>query len=292
MSNPIINHEIIKYRADEPFSIGYACVQDADDERLHPHWHEELEIIFTLHGHSDYYIDGTHIQVQPGHLLIINSESVHNVLADRRCNDKEPMAVILLIHRRFLMDNIPNFLNLHFLNIHAKATDEIKRIILELTDYERNKKQPYEYLYAKGLILQLLSLICKQGVAKKEDISNINYDKNSYRMKGVLQFVENCYMEHITMEEAAKKFYFNKDYFGRCFKKYMGMSFLEYLLEYRLKKAKDDLLESNFSITEIAERNGFSDDRRLIIAFKKKYEITPLQYRKREKNRKAEKDRS
>lgn len=286
MSDPIAKHEIIKYRIDEPFCIGYACVQDADDERLHPHWHEELEIIFTLHGHSDYYIDGTHIQVRPEHLLIINSESIHNVLADRSYNGEEPMAVILLIHRRFLVNNIPNFLNLHFLNTHAKAADEIKKVIMELTNYGKNEKRPYEYLYAKGLILQLLSLICEQGVVKKEDISNINYDKNSYRMKGVLQFVENCYKEHITQEEAAKKFYFNKDYFSRCFKKYMGMSFSEYLLEYRLKKAKDDLLDSDFSITEIAERNGFSDDRRLIIAFKKKYEITPLQYRIREKRRK------
>lgn len=285
MSEPIVNHEIVEYKEDEPFSIRHAWVKHIEEETLRPHWHEELEIILTLHGHSDYYVDGNHIQVQPGNLLTINSESVHNVLADRCYDGTEPMAVILLIHRKFLIDNIPDFQTLYFLNDHAETTDEIKDIMLKLSNYERSSKRAYGYLYAKGLILQLVSLICARGVAKKEDVSNINYDKNIYRMKGVLQYVSNHYREHITQAEVAQKFYFNKDYFSRCFKKYMGIAFSEYLLEYRLKSAKDDLLETDFTITEIAGRNGFSDDRRLIIAFKKKYEITPLQYRKKEKMR-------
>lgn len=285
MSEPIINHEIVEYKEDEPFLIKHAWVQNIKEETLRPHWHEELEIILTLHGHSDYYIDGNHIQAQPGRLITINSESVHNILADTCYDGADPMAIIILIHQKFLVENMPAFQTIYFLNEKTETTDGIKQIIMKLSDYERGSEWEYGYLYAKGLVLQLVSLVCAEGAAKKEDIQNINYDKNIYRMKGVLQYVANHYQEHMTQAEVAKKFYFNKDYFSRYFKKCMGITFSEYLLDYRLENAKKDLLATDLSVTEIAGENGFSDDRRLILAFKKKYQTTPLQYRKKEKMR-------
>lgn len=195
------------------------------------------------------------------------------------------MAVIILIHQKFLVENIPTYQTIHFLNEKAETTKGLKQIIMKLSDYERGSEWEYGYLYAKGLVLQLVSLVCAERAAKKEDIQNINYDKNIYRMKGVLQYVASHYQEHIIQAEVAKKFYFNKDYFSRYFKKCMGITFSEYLLDYRLENAKKDLLTTDLSVTEIAGKNGFSDDRRLILAFKKKYQTTPLQYRKKEKMR-------
>ena len=45
------------------------------------------------------------------------------------------------------------------------------------------------------------------------------------------------------------------------------------------------LMASNSGILEIALNNGFSDDRRLILAFKEEYGATPFQYRKMERNK-------
>lgn len=48
-----------------------------------------------------------------------------------------------------------------------------------------------------------------------------------------------------------------------------------------------ELLYSPKSISRVALDNGFSDDRRLIVTFKKRFGTTPLQYRKEyEKNKK------
>ncbi len=52
------------------------------------------------------------------------------------------------------------------------------------------------------------------------------------------------------------------------------------MTQYRLQRAREDLLESSAGILEIAHKNGFSDERRLINSFKKCFGTTPLQYRK------------
>lgn len=44
-----------------------------------------------------------------------------------------------------------------------------------------------------------------------------------------------------------------------------------------------ELINTDKTDTQIALETGFADDRRLIIAFKKKHGITPLQYRKKQK---------
>jgi AraC-like DNA-binding protein len=63
------------------------------------------------------------------------------------------------------------------------------------------------------------------------------------------------------------------------------MTFIEYLTKYRLQKARMQLMATNSGILEIALNNGFSDDRRLILAFKEEYGTTPFQYRKMERNK-------
>jgi AraC-like DNA-binding protein len=59
------------------------------------------------------------------------------------------------------------------------------------------------------------------------------------------------------------------------------MTFTEYVTRYRIEQARKQLLFTDRSILNIALDNGFTDDRRFILAFKKYYIDTPLQYRKR-----------
>jgi AraC-like DNA-binding protein len=58
------------------------------------------------------------------------------------------------------------------------------------------------------------------------------------------------------------------------------MTYREYLSRYRVEQARVELLATEKSVTEIALDNGFSDDRRFILNFKKYFDMTPLRYRK------------
>ncbi len=295
MSEPIAKHQLFEYEENEPFLVlkaksfppgdAQAQVQaQMEGGMLFNHWHEELEVAYILEGKSLHYIDGVCVEGIPGRLVVTNSESAHNIIEDnstitRRCT----AAVVVLIHRRFLQEHFPQYESIYFTNEKRQARPEIREIILQLVKYaEREVHTGHDALYGKGLILQLLYYMCEEGTAKRGEL-NVNEQKNIERLKGVLTYIENHYTERLTQGEVASRFYFSKEYFSRYFKKCMGMTFTEYLIRYRLQRAKHDLLESERRVTDIALENGFSDDRRFINSFRKYYGTTPLQYRKHAK---------
>lgn len=69
-------------------------------------------------------------------------------------------------------------------------------------------------------------------------------------------------------------------YFARKFKQYTSYTFYNFLMQYRVHQAQQDLLLSDDSVTEIAYNNGFPNVKSFIEQFKKTYQTTPKQYRK------------
>ena len=288
MSEPVAKRQMFEYDGDNPFHIyNLPYYPSIGDELLFNHWHEELEIVYTLQGNSLHYIDGTCIRSQPGRLIVVNSESSHNIIPDRSVyGNGRKVVIALIISREFLEEVFPDFRNMYFLNEKEVTTPVIRELMVTLSHFgDGTELSRYEKIYRKGLVLQLLYHITQEGVAEKNVILPLNNLKNIERLKGVLQFIENHYMEKISQAEIAEKFYFSREYFARFLKKHTGMTFTEYLTKYRLQKARMQLMASDSGILEIALNNGFSDDRRLILAFRQEYGTTPFQYRKMERNK-------
>ena len=85
----------------------------------------------------------------------------------------------------------------------------------------------------------------------------------------------------LSEEMCARELGVSSAYLSRVFKKGMKTSFTSYLNDVRLKEAEKRLLSGDESMTEIAEQVGFSTVAYFIASFKKKYHVTPNQYRKR-----------
>ena len=100
-------------------------------------------------------------------------------------------------------------------------------------------------------------------------------------MKVILDYISEHYKETITIEELAEILHFSPQYFMRFFKKYTGMTCLDYINEYRLNTAAKLLLETNWTISEIAEEVGLGNVSYFNRLFKRKYEMTPREYRKK-----------
>ena len=88
------------------------------------------------------------------------------------------------------------------------------------------------------------------------------------------------YGEDITLNSVADHVFLNRDYLSRQFKKEVGVTFSEYLLELRMKEALRLLRGSDLRIGEIAERVGVSNVSHFTSVFKKQYQITPSEARR------------
>ncbi|MBR4880527.1 MAG: helix-turn-helix transcriptional regulator, partial [Clostridia bacterium] len=101
------------------------------------------------------------------------------------------------------------------------------------------------------------------------------------RKTEIIEYINNNLGEHLTLEVLCEHFHTNRTTLARRVKEATGKSPIRYILEERLRRSRTELEEGELSVSEVAEKYGFSDDNYFIRAFKKQYGISPLKFRKR-----------
>lgn len=96
----------------------------------------------------------------------------------------------------------------------------------------------------------------------------------------ILKYIEDNIHRKITIDEIAKKFYFNKDYIMRLFKKELGLTILDYINRKRVYNSLIELKETNDLMTKVAFNNGFFSQEYFCEVFNKVIGVNPLLYRK------------
>ncbi len=104
--------------------------------------------------------------------------------------------------------------------------------------------------------------------------------KFTKRIDKILQYIDDHYMEDISLQCLAEEFHFNPIYINRMLKNETGFTFLDIVNSKRMDRAALLLRETDMKIAEIAERVGITDQRYFSQIFKKTFSCTPMQYRK------------
>lgn len=130
-------------------------------------------------------------------------------------------------------------------------------------------------LHRTGLLYEILSFLVKDTPAIHPPVSE--YLPETY-IRHALQFIEHSY-SRINVSDISNYVGVNRSYLYSLFKKELHISPQEYLVDYRLKKARDLLSETALPITDIAAATGYSDPLNFSKAFKKKFGCSPATYR-------------
>ena len=101
------------------------------------------------------------------------------------------------------------------------------------------------------------------------------------RTKIILSYIDENYKEAISITDIASYCGFSESHFMRFFKNTMGVSFVTYLNDFRLNIAARLLSTSDENILSIAENCGFFNLSYFNRSFKKKFGVTPGEYRSR-----------
>lgn len=105
-------------------------------------------------------------------------------------------------------------------------------------------------------------------------------DERGYNrvVRKALNYIEDHYHEDISLDSISEIVFLNKNYFSELFKKDTGKSFVQYLTEYRLEKAKLLLSIGGLKGNEVADMTGFRNNSYFISVFKKYEGCTPREY--------------
>lgn len=100
-----------------------------------------------------------------------------------------------------------------------------------------------------------------------------------------IDYISCHYTERIKINELADYIGVNRSYLASSFKKSVGCSPQEYLVNLRMEKAKSLLRKTNMSINAISNALGYTDQLAFSKIFKKHYGVSPKIYRSREEEK-------
>jgi len=111
-----------------------------------------------------------------------------------------------------------------------------------------------------------------------------NQQSTNLLIENVKKYTDDNLEYNIELSQVARLFHYNEKYLGRLFKKETGQTFKEYINKKRIQIAQNMLLNTNYTVTEIAVQTGYNNVTYFNRIFKKIKGVTPTAYRKAKKS--------
>ena len=281
-----IYHENKRHTSlDFPYNT-YLCTIPLDFRNVNIHWHDEIEIIVIKKGTGIVSVNLTEYNVNEGDAVFIMSGQLHSI-SQLKNNTMEYENILFrpsmlkstgsdLCWEQFIFPLISAEKSIIPLICADKMIETGISEYLHKIDTLCDKKSEGYQIAVKGYLYLMFHCLLSEICETFSHVSQKNIDK----IKAILSYVEQHYSENIGVEEVAELCFYSKSYFMKFFKESMGMSFINYLNDYRLETAANKLRATDDNILEIAIACGFNNLSYFNRSFKKKYKFTPGKYRK------------
>jgi AraC-like DNA-binding protein len=102
---------------------------------------------------------------------------------------------------------------------------------------------------------------------------------NKELVQDLMQYMETAYLHEVKLQMLASRAHLDSSYLIRLFKGHTGTTPYQYLQELRMNAAKSYLTNTSMTVKDIAEANGFPSIHYFSRQFKKRYGISPSQWR-------------
>lgn len=258
---------------------------DIDSMQIPWHWHEELEFTYIVKGKKQVLTTGHTYEFQEGEAFFTNSNALCAMKNLGKCKIESH-----LFHAAFLSGHFRSIYETKYMNpilqnkkIEVVAirgtTENQKKILKKLRQVSILQDQENVEFQTRNLFSEIWLLLLDE-IANSEDLVQPKTSVSKERLLTMMAFIQKNYPQRITLEEIAASASISTREASRCFQSNIHETPIEYLLEYRVEMAKKFLKASNDPITEIAVQTGFSDCAYLGKIFKRKTNMTPMEYRK------------
>lgn len=164
--------------------------------------------------------------------------------------------------------------------IFTNTEDETFAMQLVAAIQREYQNKQLDYLIIRQSIAILLNLIARNLIA--HDVVELDKNKKEYALMRIISHIQENIRnkEELALAKTAEIAGLSKTYFGEYFKSNMGISYQDYVLDYKLKLVETRLRYSSVRIKEIAFELQFNDESHLTKVFKKHRGLTPSAYRK------------
>ena len=246
-----------------------------------------LEINFCVNGRFETRFSlRDHVLLKPGDLAVSCYDGRHGTCSESRfplgyyeglCLEVDPEAA-----GNWITENAPGFsvdfaaLKQNLLGnqwfMFGTAGPRCEHVFREL--YENAPYMDLRFLQLK--VIELLMLLSRIPQEEAERYCSSEQTQLAHHLRDHLLTSREGY---VSLEQLAEEHGMSVSHLQKLFKQAYGVPVYRYVKEYRLEQAAVELVQSKKPITQIAQNAGYDNASKFSEAFRKRYGMTPSQYR-------------
>lgn len=232
-------------------------------------------VVYTVSGTGTLIYDGKTYTVSPGSVFYIDCMKHHTYRWSRNQAGGKDWCFYWIhfsgatsdgYYREFARGQKPL--------IESAGDTNIPIILGEIVESNQMQRNNTELINSR-LIVDLITEIITLGNTDHQDqpISELIYQ--------VLHYLEKHFDQPISLDGLSEKFSVSKYHLSREFKKYTGYSPGEYLIRYRINRAKELLKNTEMPISDIGEMTGIQNYNHFCYLFKSRTDMSPRMFREK-----------
>lgn len=229
---------------------------------IHMHTYYEMTLYEPFDGKVS--VNGRDTDIESITAILVCPSDFHEIFVNTASDAK---FIKIGFDANILTDTIPDF---------SIIMTNIKKDSFLVDVFNEIRSKSGDKTYVKLLINTLIHLMVNNG----ERIIHPDTRKGYKTAVSAAKIVNESFNSNITLESAAKQLSVAPQYLSSIFKQVLGINFSDYLSDIRLNYAEKQIKNSKKSITEICFEAGYTNFSHFSRSFKKKYELSPREYRK------------
>ena len=281
-------------REDIPMQAGqYICMQDfsetsmeitlvhAGKEYCKPYHavsasRDEYIIHFILSGDGFYSANGNTWYLGPGKMFLVYPNEPIVYCADVN----NPWSYVWIGFKGIRVDTILKNCGFSKKQLTLPAPDPTEYMDCFDDLFEHRDTDFSDDLYRESILLKLFSILVRHHarLTLKDNQEQIGYSDNVY-VNLAIEYIGKTYMRGIGVSDIADSIGITRSYLNHIFQKELNISIQNFLIDFRMHKSANLLVSTEMSIKEISNQIGYNDQLVFSKAFKKKFGMSPKNYR-------------
>ena len=279
--------ETIQHGSKEyPFHFYYDNLELFDFHCIEWHWHTEFEFVYVETGTVYFGISDKQFALSEGQGVFINSKILHRYFSQG--NAIVPNFVLMpyfiaaqdsLIYQKYVLPIMSSPMDYQIFSQDIPWQAQALSLMREMMAAQENAS---DVELVNSYLIQKIWHILYQNTDVEHMGKKENYSASSQaRLQLMMQYIHQKFAYNISLSDIADQAKVSKSTALNLFQRYLGISPVTYLVNYRLQEAAKLLASTEKKVTVISKDTGFDSVDYFCKAFKKYYKLTPTEYRKK-----------
>ena len=246
------------------------------------HYHPEYEINLVMGCTGTRVVGDSEEAFGPVDLVMVGPSLPHAWKSEDKTNH-----VITIQFAKELAD-YPMLGKRIFAPIRQLLQDSENGLSFEGPEQESIKKKIISLTRMQGFqsVTTFLNILSDMANANRKRLvsglfeSDLGFSTKSRRIAKVCEYIEQNLDKELSLSDVAALVNMSESAFSHFFKKRTGLTYINYVNNQRIAKACTLLSDTTLSASEICYDCGFNNKSNFIRIFRKKKNMTPIEYRK------------